>query len=187
MMGVRFGRIEAVKRDSKYAVEGGYLDFRNDAFRAGGKLLASHLALADAYHVFGYDKDDRYQPYQGVVKGEATLDYGLGRKGDSAHGTLLVDFDTDVSEAVLDDLRFQGGQFKGRFEWLDPDRGYRGGKLAIERLSLKKGDATVNVSGRMGLEGKLDLIALADRLSLRELEGIGDRSEHVTGRLALNA
>lgn len=187
LMGVRFGRIGAQKNESRYAVTGGYMDFREDAFRAGGKLEAERMTLADFYEIFRYHEDERWTSYQGTVRGEALLAYSLGRPADSAYGTLEIDLDLAVPSAEIDGYAFRDGHFDGRFEWLDPSRGYEGGKLAIRRFALRKGDGTLSVSGRMGLEGQLDMVAAMDKLSLRDLEPLALRTRDVTGSVGVSA
>lgn len=187
LMGVHFGRIDARKNDSRYAIEGGYLDFREDAFRAGGKTLVERLTLADFYEIFRYQEDERFMSYQGTVSGAAELSYSLGRPTDSPFGTLAIDLELDIPQAELDGYAFTNGGFKGRWDWTDPDAGYEGGKLSIERFVLRKGEGTLSISGRMGLLGALDLVAVGDRLSLRDLESIGGRTREVSGTLGVNA
>jgi len=187
LMGVHFGRIGAQKNDSRYAVVGGYMDFREDAFRAGGKMEAERMTLADFYEIFRYHEDERWIPYQGEVRGEVLLAYSLGRPADSAYGTLDIGLDLDVPSAELDGYKFRDGHFNGRFEWLDPDRGSDGGKLAIERLVLHKGAGTLSVSGRMDLDGKLDMVVAMDRLSLRDIEPLALRTRELTGTLGVSA
>jgi translocation and assembly module TamB len=186
MMGVHFPHIDAKKNDSRYAVEQGALDFRQDAFRAAGQLAIDKLAIADFYRIFHYDGDERYEPYQGEVSGKVGLDYSLGRPGDSAHGTLGVDMDLAIARAVLDEHRFTAGRFAGRWTWFDPAQGYRGGELAVDRLWLRKGNGTLSVSGRMQRGGALDFVALADRIAVRDYEGLGDRVPGLGGTLSLN-
>ena len=185
LMGVHFPHIDAKKNDSRYAVADGALDFRHDAFRAAGQLAIDRLAVADFYRIFHYDGDERYDPYQADVSGKVSLDYSLGRATDSKHGTLAVGMDLAIASAQLDSYRFTDGRFTGRWNWLDPDAGYRGGELEVERLSLRKGAGTLNVSGRMQKGGVLDFVAVADKIAVRDAEGLGDRVAGLGGTLSL--
>lgn len=184
LLGVKFPKIIAHKNDSRFTLDQGYLDFRKDAFRAGGELAVERLELADFYRIFRYDGDERYEPYQGLVNGQATIGYSLGHPGDSKNGRLVVDMDLAIPKAELDGYAFRDGRFVGRFDWLDHELGYKGGKLSFERLFLRKGDGTLNVSGRMDLGGALDLVVVADRISVHETEGLSDRFPGLTGTLA---
>jgi hypothetical protein len=186
LMGVRFARINARKNDSRYAVVHGFLDFRKDAFRAGGELAIDQLALADFYKVFHYDGDERYEGYQGTVRGSANIDYTLGYPGDSPNGTMTTDIDVAIPRATLDEYTFTDGHFTGQWRWLDHEQGYRGGILGIERMFLHKGNGTVNLSGRMALGGALDLVVVGDKLAVRELEGLKDRVPDLNGTLSVS-
>jgi translocation and assembly module TamB len=184
LMGVHFPHILAKKNESRYTLEDGFLDFRQDAFRAGGQLGVEKLALADFYRIFHYDGDERYDPYQANVSGKAVLDYSLGRPGDSREGHLIVDMELAVPEATLDEYRFKDGRFVGRWDWRSPRDGYRGGELAIERLWLRKGSGTLSVSGRMAQGGILDFVTIADKIAVRDTEGLRERLPGVSGSLA---
>jgi translocation and assembly module TamB len=183
--GVRFPEIHARKNGSVYTVRESFLDFRQAGFRAQGLIDVKSLALADFYRIFHWDGDERYEPYQGTVNGKALLRYSLGHARDSAHGTLIADMELAIPEAVLDGYRFTNGRFSGAWRWLNPDAGYRGGQLHMERLSLRKGSGTVNVSGRMGLGGALDFVVVGDRIATRDTESIHESLPELGGTLAL--
>jgi len=185
LMGVHFPKILAQKNDSRYAVNDGFLDFRNDAFRAGGKLALERMALADFYRVFNYEGDERYEPYQGTARGDVAIEYTMDYPGDSPNGTMIADLDLQIPDAELDGYKFSDGSFEGRFKWLDHALGYRGGELTIDRLWLRKGSGTLSVSGRMAREGALDMVLVGDRIAIRDTEGLRDRLPGVTGNLAL--
>lgn len=180
-LGVHFGMVHAVKEESRYRVEDLYLDFHRDRFELTGLLHADELRLRDFYHVFELEEDERYLPYQGVAQGQASLHYTNGFPGDAESGTLEVDMNLDFPTATLDDYAFTDGHLVGRWRWLDWDRGAEGGELTIAHLSLRKGQGTVTVDGRMSLGGHLDLNAVADRVALEELEGVGDRIPGLSG------
>jgi translocation and assembly module TamB len=187
MMGVHFARIEAEKNDSRYAVSNAFLDFRNDAFRAGGGLDVERLSLADFYDIFHYVGDERFEPYQGVVTGEAKVEYTMGYPGDSESGTMVAEMSLAIPEAVLDGYAFDQGRFEGSWRWEDHTEGYRGGILTVERLSLRKGAGTVSISGKMGRQGVLDMVAVGDSISIRDTEGLGDRVPGLRGSYAVTA
>ena len=186
LMGVRFARMNARKNESRYALVHGFLDFRKSAFRAAGELAIESLALADFYRIFHYEGDERYEPYQGKVHGTANIDYTMDYPGDGKNGTMVTDIDVAIDDAVLDGYAFADGNFSGRWKWLDHEQGYRGGELTIERLSLQKGNGTVNVSGRMNLNGALDLVLVGDKLAIRSLEGLSERAPELGGNLAVS-
>lgn len=180
-MGVHFAMVSAVKNESRYRVEDLYLDFHRDRFELTGQLHLDSMRLADFYHVFGFEEDERFAPYQGTARGQASLHYTNGFPDDSPSGTLDVDMDLALPTADLNGFAFTDGSLVGHWRWLDWSRGARGAELEIAHLSLRKGDGTITLDGRMALGGILDMNAVADRLSLSQIEGIGDRLTGVEG------
>lgn len=180
-MGVRFPMVQAVKNESRYRAENLYLDFHDERFAMSGLVHLDGMLLTDFYQVFGFQEDERVQPYRGLARGRADLRYTNGHPGDSPSGTLDVGMDLGFDWATLDGYGFREGRLIGHFRWLDWARGARGAELSLTHLSLAKGEGTVTVDGRMGLGGQLQLQALADRIALSELEGIGERLPGVRG------
>ena len=180
-LGVHFAMVTAVKNESRYRVEDLYLDFHRDRFELTGQLHADTLHLSDFYHVFGFEEDERFEPYQGVAQGQANLHYTNGFPDDSPSGTLDVEMNLDFPTATLNDYAFTDGRLVGHWRWLDWSRGANGAELEIAHLSLRKGEGTVTLDGRMGLGGRLSMNAVADRLALSELEGVGDRMDGIEG------
>ncbi|MCB9593919.1 MAG: translocation/assembly module TamB domain-containing protein [Sandaracinaceae bacterium] len=180
-LGVRFAMVHATKEQSRYRVEDLYLDFHRNRFEMTGLLHLDELRMADFYHVFQLEEDERYEPYQGTVQGQASLHYTNGFPEDLPSGTLELDMNLDFPAVSLNDYAFTDGHLVGRWRWLDWDRGAAGGELSVAYLSLRKGAGTVTVDGRMSLGGHLDLNVVADRLALAEIEGVGDRLPGVSG------
>lgn len=180
-MGVHFAIVSAVKNESRYRAENLYLNFHDDRFEMTGLMHLDGLALADFYHVFGFEEDERFAPYQGTARGQADVRYTNGFPDDSPSGTLDVDLNLDFPTATLNDYAFEDGRLVGRWRWLDWDRGAAGAELSIAHLSLHKGEGTLSVSGDMRLGGRLAMDAVADRVMLSQLEGIGDRFDGLDG------
>lgn len=185
--GVTFPRMTLVKRDSRYSAEDLYLDFHQGRFAMRGALAFERMTLSDFYHVFHFEDDERFLPYQGVVRGRASLSYTNGYPGDSPSGTLLTELDLSVPTASLNGYGFEDGVFRGRWSWYDWSRSYRGGVLEIEHAELRKGQGLATVSGTMAREGVLSMTVGADRLSLRDVEGIGDRLGDLDGVAGVTA
>lgn len=182
-----FPLLEAEKRDSSYKVNDFTLDFTNDRLAITGQLVASRLSLQDFYHVFHYEEDERFTPYQGVVAGTAQVRFTHGFPGDSPNGTLLADMNLRVRSADLNGFAFDDGRFEGRWHWKDYDQGYRGGELTIRHGHLKKGNGTLTLQGTMGYGGVLRATASADRLRFRDTEGLGDNFPSLSGVFGFNA
>jgi hypothetical protein len=142
------------------------------------------MKLADFYHIFHLQDDEPYKRYQGEVAGTSVLRYTQNFPGDSEVGTLVADFDLDIPDCVAESIRYQNGHVAGRWAWLDRRLGYRGGTLALHRLSLHKGRGTISASGTMGLAGVLDMVAVADRVPLREFEVVKNRLPELEGSAA---
>jgi len=182
---VRFPLIVAQKRDSSYSVRDLFLDFTNGRFKASADLDIARLTLEDFYHVFHYEDDERYDDYEGVVRGSSQIQYTLDFPGDSPAGTMVADIELEVPECKIDAFAYRDGRFKGRWKWIDHRKGYRGGELTVEHFSLQKGNGTVSVSGAMALQGRLDFVVVADRITLRETEGFTTYASALGGSYAL--
>ena len=184
---VRFPAVRALKNDSRYQARELALDFSDHRFRIDGDLDFERMTLADFYHVFHYEDDERFTDFQATTHGRARVVYTLGFPGDSPTGTLDVDIDVDVAEAMLNGYAFTDGTFRGRWRWLHYERGYQGGELAVEHAALRKGQGSVTASGRMALGGALDITAVADDIALRDTEGIADRLADLGGTFGVIA
>jgi len=180
-MGVTFAMVSATKNESHYRVEDMYLDFHRDRFELTGLLHVDDMQISDFYHIFGFEEDERFTPYQGEARGQATLHYTNGFPDDAPSGTLDVDMNLQFPTANFDGYAFTDGLLVGNWHWLDWSRGASGAEMQIAHLSLRKGDGTVTVDGNMSLGGNLNLNVVADRLALAELEGVGDRIPGLTG------
>ena len=180
-LGVRFAMVNATKNESHYRAEDLYLNFHDDRFEMTGLLHLDGLELSDFYAVFGFEDDERYTPYQALARGQANIHYTNGFPDDAPSGTLDVDMNLSFDRASLNDYEFEDGHLSGRWRWLDWDRGAAGGELSIAHLSLRKGEGTVTLDGRMELGGVLSMNAVADRIALSQLEGVGDRFDGIGG------
>ncbi|MET0387843.1 MAG: translocation/assembly module TamB domain-containing protein [Polyangiales bacterium] len=172
---VRFPLMVAKKGASRYSARDFVMDFNDRRLLIETALSLDHFALRDFYHVFHYETDDRYKPFQALVSGGAHVRYTLDFPGDGRNGTMHADADLAIDEADISGFHFSGGQAIGSWHWRDHTQGYRSGQLEIERFSLRKGQGTVNISGAMGYGGKLDMVVVGDRIALRDTEGVGTR------------
>lgn len=184
-MGVTFPEAHITKGESAYLAHDLRLDFHEvggrNAFSLETRLDINRLALADFYHVFGFEEDERFIGYQGVAHGEALVRYTNGYPGDSASGTLVTHADLDFDAVSLNGYAFERGTMHGSWRWNDWSRGYRGGVLELEEAVFHKGEGTLVVAGVMHEGGDLRMSAAVDRLELRDIEGIGDRLPDVGG------
>lgn len=186
-LGVTFPHVVAVKADSRYAADDVYLDFHQHRFRMAGRIRLERMHLADFYHVFGFEEDERFTSYQAIAHGSADVVYTNGYPADSPSGTLEVQMDLGFDEATLSGYRFDGGHMAGRWRWLDWSRGYAGGELTLDEVTLRKGRGTVWLAGTMDLGGALRMSAAGDSIALRDIEGIGDRMPGLDGVASVTA
>jgi translocation and assembly module TamB len=186
-MGVTFPRLVAVKRDSHYVGENVYLDFHHNRFAMRGGIQFERMTLADFYHVFGFESDERFAPFQGVLTGHSDIEYTNGFPGDSRSGTLRTNLDLGIQTATLNGYAFENGLFRGSWNWYDWSESYRGGVLTMDHVELRKGDGILTLAGSMERGGVLNVTANADRLALRDLEGIGDRFGELDGIAGVSA
>jgi translocation and assembly module TamB len=180
-MAVRFPELLGKKQNSRYRARDFVLDFSDKRLAINAALTLDRFAMQEFYHVFHYEQDERYLPYQALVNGAVQLRYTLGYPGDTLRGTLQADMDLDLLEAELGGFAFHSGHFDGRFSWFDHAQGYRSVELGVERFALHKADTTVSISGKMAREGKLDMVVVADRLSVRDTEGLAERMPELSG------
>ncbi len=195
-LAVRFPSVTMKKRDSSLVAKDFVLDFRDERFLTTANIKAEKLALADFYHIFHFEDDERFEPFQGHVAGDIDVKYTRGFPGDKPSGTMVTDLDLSVPDAVLNGYAFERGLFKGQWRWIHWDRGYQGGILTVNEAVLKKkrlGQAkegeslrasqqgTVQLSGKMDLGGKLNMNVAADRIRIANTEGLADRMPGVSG------
>lgn len=180
-LAARFPLVTAEKNKSVYSADQMLMDFSDDRVQITGGFDAERIAMADFYHAFHFEEDERFVPYQADLRGHADMRFTLGFPGDTEAGTLESSFDLDVLSADLNGFAFSGGEFAGHWKWIDWRRGAEGGELRVDHLSLSKGRGTVNVSGRMLQNGVLDMVVVADRIEFTDTEGFRDRMIGVSG------
>ncbi len=179
---VRFTQTEVQKRDSRYRVENLFMDF-TQAFSIDAKGQFEKLALADFYHTFLLENDPDFTPYQGHVRGSATVRYTLGFPGDAPAGTFLLDADLDVLDAKVQGIAFKGGKLEASWLWRDISAGTRGARLKLEELSLRKGKGLVLARGSMEQGGKLALTVFGERIPLDQIDPVRAMGLELRGEL----
>lgn len=183
----RFRELAGEMRSSRYRVEDFVLDFTEGRFLMGGLVHLDGLALADFYEMIGDAGDERFTPYQGLVRGQSAVRFTSGFPGDAPGGTLVAGLDLHLPTATMNGYAFDEGRITGEYRWLHREQGARGAELDITAAELRKGEGTLTASGTMRLGGVLDFDAVIDRLSLRDTEGIGDRFDELGGTAGLVA
>ncbi len=179
---VFFSDARAVKRQSRYSTRDLLIDFSDSRVEVTGRMNTSRLTMADLYHVFNYEGDQRFEPYQAIGNGSVAIRYTYGFPRDIPNtGTLDADIDLRIASANFTGFEFDGGRFSGKWHWFDWRRGTDGGVLDIEQFALRKGEGTVAITGRMTEGSNLDLNVAADQIAFRDTEGLGDRFPDLAG------
>src|SRR5690606_2352408 len=106
---------------------------------------------------------------------------------DSPTGTMDTRIAMSIKSAELNGYGFDEGAVRAHWRWTHQDRGYKGGEVVVDELSLRKGRGTLSASGRMLPGGHLQLTAVAQALSVRQLEGLGTRFPGLSGNVGFVA
>ncbi len=178
---LRFPHVVGRKASENYEIENLVLDFTDQKFRSEGRFSTKRFTLANVYHIFGFETDERFAPYQGTLQGSTNIRYTLGYPGDASTGTMVADLNFQLPSMSLYDFKFTDGAVKGKWTWHNYEMGYLGGELDLEHFHLKKGAGTVVLQGNMELGGRLQMTTAVDRFTFRETEGIGDNLPNLEG------
>lgn len=178
---MRFTDMRATKGEGRYSIDSLFLDFSDSRFVATAGIDSPHMRLADLYHMFRFDEDERFQAFQSTGHGHIDVRYTLGWPGDGANGTMLIDADVRMPESNFAGWAFTDGHLIGRWRWLDYARGVDGGEGELVHFSVQKGDGTISATGRMELDSRLNVTATGDQIAVRDTEGLGDRMTELGG------
>lgn len=180
-LAVRFPEVRAEKRNSEYRIDDLYLDFSDDRVEITGEVHSHRVHLADVYHMFNFEGDERFEAIQGHGSGQMSLHYTMGFPHDGDNGTFDTDIDIDIAQAEVAGFAYQNGEMQAHWHWVDWTQGPAGGVFRMDRMHLTKGDGTLTMSGRMDLGQRLHFTAAADQLAFRDTEGFHDSMPDVTG------
>jgi translocation and assembly module TamB len=181
---VRFLESDVRKNESHYVIDDMLLDFSR-GFSIDAKARFDKLALADFYHSVALDKDPVFAPYQGHMRGPATVRYTRGFPGDAPSGTLTIGTELDVLDARLHGVAFQSGRLEAQWIWERIDQGTRGARLDVRNLRLVRGNGSLIARGRMDPGGVLRVTLFGERLGLSNLEPLKKSGIDLAGELGL--
>lgn len=179
-LSVRFPNVTGVMNASRYAMRDLVIDF-SQHLELKTVLELEHMTLGDFYQVFHFESDDRFAAYQGDFMGTLPIHFTTGFPTDSAAGTLRVGLDLVAPELSISDFNFTDGRLLGTWTWFDQDKGMEGAEIEITHASMKKGEGTVNATGRLSRGAKLAFDVVADRINVRDTEGLADRMPSLQG------
>ncbi len=185
---VVFPTLRAIKNTSEYRVDDLTLDFAQEGVQVSAHLRTSRLNLQDVYHVFGFEEDERYTPYQGVGRGHMAIQFSYAAPGDGPFGTLNSQIEFEFLQAVLAEQRFDGGRFLGNLTWYDFTQGMDAAVLDIDEFILRKEGGTISVEGQIAPQGggrlgdaSPRLSVRADRIAIPSIQGVGERMPSLGG------
>lgn len=180
-LAVRFPEVRAEKRDSEYRIDDLYLDFSDDRVEITGDVRTPRIHLADLYHTFHFEGDERFEAIQGHGSGRMSLHYTMGFPTDGENGTFDTDIDIDIAQAEVAGFAYENGELQANWHWVDWTLGPEGGVFRLDRMHLTKGEGTLTMAGRMDLGQRLHFTAAADQLAFRDTEGLRDSLPEVGG------
>jgi translocation and assembly module TamB len=179
---VRFLDTKVDKNESRYAIDDLFLDF-SEQFSVDARARLERLSLADFYHTFALENDPEFKPYQGHVRGEATVRYTRGFAADDPDGTLRIDTRLSMPDASIYGQKFTDGTLEGSWLWKRIKQGTRGAHLELAELSLHRGQGSVSARGTLDYGGQLNMTLFGEELLLRELDAVRGNKLDIDGEL----
>lgn len=152
-------RMEGTHRRSRYTIRDAYLDFRRYSMRAGARLHADPMELADFYDMFHFDGDPTFTPYDGRGVVDANVDYVLGRPGDDRDGVMTADVTIQRAQATAFGEAISDVDARLSYVWLRRRDGVRGARVNLDHFTGTKGGAPLRASGAMDLGARMHFVA----------------------------
>lgn len=174
MRGVRveIPRLRARYRQSDYQVFAGYLDFSRYTLTAGAAVSSNRLQLQDFYHMFHFEGDPTFEPFDGSAAVNARVEYVLGRPGDDRDGVMTVKMEAHNGDITAYGERFQNVSAALSYDWLRRREGVRGASVRLDRFAARKGAGTVEIAGTMDPGARMHFTATARDLSLDTFDAL---------------
>ncbi|MEZ4252612.1 MAG: hypothetical protein R3B99_30755, partial [Polyangiales bacterium] len=147
--GFEMPALQVTKGQTEYRVDDFRMNFQGGGVKLTGHLRASRFVLADVYHALQLETDERYEDYQGVGRGNMTLDFSWGHPTDGPNGTFASAMDFDLVELRIADFVTDRGRFRGDLLSRDLGIGLDASVLRIDELLLHKGEGTIHVAGEI--------------------------------------
>jgi translocation and assembly module TamB len=154
-------RMDGTHRRSRYTIHDAFLDFRQFSMRAGARMHADPMELADFYDMFHFSGDPTFTPFDGRGVVDATVDYVLGRPGDDRDGVMTADVSIQRAEATAFGERIADVDARLSYVWLRRRDGVRGARVNLDHFTGTKGGAPLRASGAMDLGARMHFVAEA--------------------------
>lgn len=174
MRGVRVEvpRMRAHYRQTDYHVLSGYLDFTRYSLTAGAAVSSQRLRLQDFYHMFHFEGDPTFEPFDGAAAVDARVEYVLGRPGDDRDGVMTVKLLARDGDITAYGERFSGVSASLSYDWLRRREGVRGASVRLNSLVANKGEGTVEISGTMDPGAQMHFTGTARGLNLETFDQV---------------
>ena len=147
-----------------------------------------HLALADFFEVFHFDKDPRWEGIAGIASGTAHLHYALGGHEDRCGGGRMdVRTEMRLTDVALFGERYDDGYGDVSFVWDDQEAGAAGMEVDVRSATLRKDAGTVVASGSIKHGGVLRMSAVGSGIPISRLDMFGPAARMFDGSAAFVA
>ena len=107
-------RMEGTHRRSRYTIHDAFLDFTQYSMRAGARMHADPMEVADFYDMFHFDGDPTFTPYDGRGVVDANVDYVLGWLRQEENQYLTYSLDEVRATRVVPAPRWTLDELTGR-------------------------------------------------------------------------
>jgi translocation and assembly module TamB len=152
-------RMEGSHRRSRYTIRDAFIDFTRYSMRAGARMHADPMELADFYDMFHFDGDPTFTPFDGRGVVDADVDYVLGRPGDDRDGVMTADVGVQRATATAFGERIDDVDARLSYVWLRRRDGVRGARVNLDHFTGTKGGARLRASGAMDLGARMHFVA----------------------------
>ncbi len=176
--------VVSVKGTSTLNVPMGRIDFGTGAaVTIEAHVGSQRLDVRDFLAMWHLDDDPRWDGFEGKARAEAHVRYALGGGRDRCGaGRLEVEGEATLSQVLLFGERYDSGSAQFALDWSDMDAKANGMSLALNGLTLRKGEGTVVGGFTVTHGGTLDGTAVATSVPLREIDSLGALRTVADGR-----
>jgi translocation and assembly module TamB len=147
-----------------------------------------HLSLKDFKEVFRFDKDPRFEAYDGTASGTARIHYALGGREDRCGGGYLaVKAAMRLKQMKLFGETYDDGDMDLDFVWDDQAAGDNGMRIDLRSAALRKGGGSVLASATVRHGGVVKGNAIASGIPLSRIDALGSAGSMFDGSISMVA
>lgn len=167
---VEVPRMRARYRQTDYQIFSAYLDFSRYSLTAGAAVSTQRMHLQDFYHMFHFEGDPTFEPFDGAAAMDARVEYVLGRPGDDRDGVMTVKLEARDGDITAYGERFSDVRASLSYDWLRRREGVRGASVRLNSLVASKDRGSVEVRGTMSPGGRMNFTGTARDLRLETFD-----------------